>query len=257
MPVYVAPGYQYAAPLRRWLVSRGFAVHVAPPPETLQLLKDGIANAGLAPLGLIATNTELKTCPGPMVYSERETMSVLIVSRRPATLRECDIIAVTGETRTSMLYLRLVLRELGIQPRLLQLSTRNLWMLLRAAPCALVIGDEALYALAQGLNVVADMGVLVRDILGIAPVYAATAVIEDKKCPESLAEPPWPRAQRRDVEATAIATGLPRRLADMYHRSLLRLDYNSAVLEAALRLLRDTVWYSQETPAELGIYRRA
>ncbi|WP_338253030.1 MqnA/MqnD/SBP family protein [Pyrodictium abyssi] len=239
--MYAAPGYQYAAPLRRWLVSRGFAVHVAPPPETLPLLREGVADAGLAPLGLIAASTELQACPGPMVYSERETMSVLLVSKKPLTLRGCDMIAVTGETRTSILYLTLVLRELGLQPRLLRLSARNAWMLLRAAPCALVIGDEALSALAQGLHVVADMGVLVRDVLGITPVYAATAVARGRSCPRGIDTPPWPRAQRRDVEATAMATGLPRRLADIYHRALLRLDYNPAFLKAALRVLREAV----------------
>lgn len=241
MPVYAAPGYQYAAPLRRWLRSRGYAVYVAPPPETLRLLEEGLADAGLAPLGLVAAGAGLRACPGPMVYSERETMSVLLVSKKPLTLHGCDRIAVTGETRTSILYLTLVLRELGLAPRLLRLGARSAWMLLRAAPCALVIGDEALSALAQGLHVVADMGVLVHDVLGITPVYAATAVAGGRSCPRGIDTPPWPRAQRRDVEATAMATGLPRRLADIYHRSLLRLDYNPAALRAALRVLREAV----------------
>lgn len=244
MPVYAAPQHRYAAPLRRWLLGRGYAVYIAAPPEAAELLRRGAADAGMAPLGLLASGEGLRCCPGPMVYSKAETMSVAVFSRGPRRLGGCDRIAVTGETRTSILYLQLALENMGLRPRLLRLSATSAYRLLRAAPCALVIGDEALAARARGLHVVADLGELVRDVLGISPVYAATAVARGRGCPGVLGSPPWPRPGRGDAEATARVTGLPPREAERYHR-LVRLDYNPGALAGALRLLGEALHKAQ------------
>jgi predicted solute-binding protein len=234
---YVAPGYSYAAPLRRWLRGRGYRVVVAAPPETIRLLRDGVASAGLAPLGSIAASGGFKPCPGPMVYSLGATLSVAVFSRKPMRLVECRAVSVTAETRTSVRYLSLVLDELKADTVLVASKTTRASKLLGLAPCALVIGDEALRAIASGVYLVADLGELVSRVLGVEPVYAATVVESNTPCPRGLAEPPWPRPRLEDVLATSRATGLDPGMAWLYHSSLLRFDYNPSALYKALALL--------------------
>jgi predicted solute-binding protein len=131
------------------------------------------------------------------------------------------------------------------------MSARSAASLLGSAPCALIIGDEALRALARGFHVVVDVGALARDVLGIHPVYAATVVIEGRRCPSTLESPPWPRAERCDVEATARITGLPRSLAEKYHYTAIRLDYNPTALKRALQVLGEALKPSGTSGAEL------
>ncbi len=238
-PRYVTPGYSYAAPLERWLRRRGLEPVPAPPSMSLSLLEEGSAEAGMVPLGDLAAWAPVEPCPGPMVYSEYTTLSVAVVSAGYTRLSSCPAIAVTAETRTSILYLRAVLREKGLRTPLVPAETSRHRELLRIAPCALVIGDEALRAIASGLTVVADIGEAVRDTLGVKPVYAATAVPHSQGCPRRVANPPWPRASPRDVLETSRRTGLPLALSTLYHMELLRLDYNPQALWDALTLLAE------------------
>ena len=238
MTLYVTPSYSYAAPLERWLRLRGLETLPAPPREALGLIQEKRADAGMVPLGSLIGVEDVRPCPGPMVYSEYSTLSVVIVSNTATRLRDCPRIAVTSETRTSILYLLAVLDELDTEARVIPASTHRYQELLGVAHCALVIGDEALRAIASGTRVVADMGELVRDILGVKPVYAATAA---KKCHPRIAEHPWPKPSWRDVLRTHKRTGLDLALSWLYHYELLKLGYDPAALSDAFSLLRDTV----------------
>ena len=238
MTLYVTPSYSYAAPLERWLRLRGLETLPAPPREALGLIQANRASAGMVPLGSLIGMEDVRPCPGPMVYSEYSTLSVAIVSNTATRLRDCPRIAVTSETRTSILYLLAVLDELGTEARVVPASTHRYWELLGMAPCALVIGDEALQAIASGARIVADMGELVRDVLGARPVYAATAA---KKCPPGITEPPWPKPSWEDALRTHKRTGLDPALSWLYHYELLKLGYDPAALSDAFSLLRDAV----------------
>ena len=238
MTLYVTPSYSYAAPLERWLRLRGLETLPAPPREALGLVRANRASAGMVPLGSLIGAGDVRLCPGPMVYSEYSTLSVAIVSSTATELRDCPRIAVTSETRTSILYLLAVLDELGTGARVIPASTHRYQELLGMAPCALVIGDEALRAIASGARIVADMGELVHDVLGAKPVYAATAA---KTCPSAIAEPPWPRPSWEDALRTHKRTGLDPALSWLYHYELLELGYDPAALSDAFSLLRDVV----------------
>jgi len=236
LTLYVTPSYSYAAPLERWLRLRGLETLPAPPREALGLVLANRASAGMVPLGSLLGMEDVRPCPGPMVYSEYSTLSVAIVSSTATRLRDCLRISVTSETRTSILYLLAILDELGAEAKVIPASTHRYQELLGMAPCALVIGDEALRAIASGARIVADMGELVRDILGAKPVYAATAA---KKCPQGIAEPPWPRPSWGDVLRTQRRTSLDPALSWLYHYELLKLGYDPSALSDAFSLLRD------------------
>jgi len=234
LPVYAAPLHRYAAPLRRWLRWRGYQVAAVAPPEAVEMLREGAADAGMVPLAFYAAAGGRLCRMAPMVWSRGETVSVAVFSRDGRRLEECGSIAVTGESRTSLLYLAAVLGELGVEARLLPSRARGALELLRAAPCALVLGDRALEARARGLPVAGDVGALVYKLFRVHPVYAVSVAAPGERCPRG---PPWPRPLGRDAAETARATGLPLWAAERYHR-LVRLDYNEAALLESLHLLR-------------------
>jgi predicted solute-binding protein len=190
----------------------------------------------MVPLAQLLSASEAEPLHGaPMVYTVGETMSSIVVSRTPTRLEKCGRIAATWETRTSIAYLKLILRELGAEAEIRRVPAYTAARLLAAAPCALVLGDQALRARAQGLHVVADIGGLLWSLFQTPAVYAATATKKGRK-PPRLRGPPWPKPGRSDVEETARTTGLPRSEAKRYHDRI-RLDYNHAALLKAAHLL--------------------
>ena len=237
-----APLHRYAAPLRRWLRWRGHVVVASRPPEALEMLLLGLVDAAVAPLAAVLRRTRsLRICSmAPMVYSVGETGSSILVSRGPRRLWECGSIAATWETVTSLAYLEASLERLGLRLRLHRVPGAYTWQpLLARAPCALLLGDEALRARSQGLSVVADTGLLLWETHRAPAVYAVTVARRGEPCPEGLRGPPWPRATMGDAVATARETGLSPGEALEYHRRI-RLDYNASALLEAVSVLRST-----------------
>lgn len=247
-----APLHRYAAPLRRWLRQRGHVVVASRPPEALEMLLLGRVDAAVAPLAAVLQRKgSVRVCGmAPMVYSVGETGSSIVVSTGPRRLWECGSIAATWETVTSIAYLGASLERLGLRLRLHRVPGAYTWQqLLARAPCALLLGDEALRARAQGLSVVADTGLLLWETHRVPAVYAVTAARRGEPCPEGLRGPPWPRATRGDAAATARVTGLSTVEAARYHR-MVRLDYNPSALLEALSVLRSAPALGE--PAQLA-----
>lgn len=234
MASYAAPLHRYASPLRRWLRQRGYQVAAVTPPEAVELLREAAVSAAMVPLASYREAGGRLCRMAPMVWSRGETMSVVVVSRDGRGLGECGRIAVTGESRTSILYLAAVLAEMGVEATLAPMRARGALALLREAPCALVLGDNALEARARGLSVVADVGALVYKLFRVHPVYAVSVAAPGERCPRG---PPWPRALERDAVETSRATGLPLWMARRYHQ-VVRLEYNEQALLESLWLLR-------------------
>ena len=208
------------------------------PPEAYRLLLARRVDAAMVPLALAATSSRVEPLTGaPMVYSAGETMSTVIVSKKPVRLESCTRIALTGETRTSAAYLALLLEEKGLAPSLRQVPAYTAAKLLSYAPCALLLGDQALRARAQGYHVVADIGAEVARLYHTSPVYAVTAIPRGAARPTGLRGPPWPKPTGRDYYETARATGLTLEEAKRYH-SVIKLGYDKAALLNALGLVR-------------------
>ncbi|GGP22370.1 hypothetical protein GCM10007981_18160 [Thermocladium modestius] len=233
MPIkYAVPPYRYAAPLKRSLTDSGIEVLTALPPDAHALISNGIITAGLVPIFMLIDG-KLQPAPGPMVYSEAETMSVLVVSRNPVPLRECGSIAASPESRSAVAYLGIVMDRAGIKSRIITGFSANAGLLLSVYRCALVLGDEALKA-RTSFHVVADVGELVRDVLGINPVYAATGA-RDASIDLSHIRP---IPIDEDAAETSRITGISLDEAKRYHESI-KLGYDEAKLSTALRTLAE------------------
>jgi len=229
--VYLAPPHSYATPMKRGLERLGFKVIPATPPRAAILLSRHEGLTGLIPIALLG---RLKQCPGPMVYSLGETMSVVIVSEKTLDLKDCKIIAVSGESRTSIIYLKLASAKLGLEARIIQYPSTSTQDLLGSSDCALLLGDEALRARTR-YYIVEDLGALVKRVLGISPVYAVTA--SRRNC-SRLLEKYRPVPSSTDPLETSRRTGIPLEDAVKYHNTI-KLDYNRNVLDKALEVLKD------------------
>jgi len=231
LKTFVVPPHSYARPLRRALEELGVKVIVAPPPKAYKLVMDGKAEAGIAPLALAAKSPEMIVV-GPMVYSIADTYSVIIVSRTPRMLEECRNIVVHGESRTSTLYLALIIKKLNLKINIFSEKAYGVNQLLDLGDCALLLGDDALKARASNrVWVVADLGRLVYEVLGISPVYAVTV---SKNSITNFDVTPI--ATFEDVKMTSLATGLSLEEAARYYR-LVKLDYREDLLAQALPVI--------------------
>ncbi|GBF08376.1 hypothetical protein apy_01010 [Aeropyrum pernix] len=224
------PRHSYALPLIDEALSRGLAVVELQPPEAYDALVEGRVRAALIPLALARG---AKICPGPMVWSLSATMSVAIYSFSAGRLDDCAAVAVSGESRTSLVYLREVREKLRAPWSIVQAERGcvTLECLLSRADCALLLGDEALRARTR-LPPIEDLGSLVKRVLGISPVYAVTASIEE--CPPGLPRGE-PAVRRRHIEELCRRTGLGLRDALMYY-TVLNLSYSPEHLENALHI---------------------
>ncbi len=229
---YAVPPYRYAAPLKRSLVDSGIQVVTSLPPDAHALISNGIITAGLVPIRMLIDG-KLRPAPGPMVYSEAETMSVLVVSRDPVQLRECGSIAASPESRSAVAYLGIAMDRTGIKSRVVAGFSPDAGLLLSIHKCALVLGDEALKA-RTSFHVVADVGELVNDVLGINPVYAATGA-RDASIDLGHVKP---IPLDEDATETSRITGISLDEARRYHE-LIRLEYNEAKLSTALKTLTE------------------
>ena len=229
------PSHTYALPLASSLRGKGFNIVEARPPEALRLLEEGRVDAAIVPLASVG---KLTVCRGPMVWSHGETMSVAVYSRVHKTVWGCRRIAVSGESRTSIAYLKLIAEATRTPWSIVQAhDCTGLDCLLDEGDCVLLLGDEALKARSR-LEPIADLGGLVRGILGISPVYAVTASASPGKCPGLPTGEP--RVEAWHVEEACKRTGLPVGLVLEYFMRV-NLSFNLGALERAMEALRGIV----------------
>lgn len=228
---YIAPPHSYARPMWRGLKRIGIKPITMPPPLAAREIQARPGTPGLAPIALAG---EARICPGPMVYTRGEAMSVIIASKTISSLEDCGIIAVSGESRTSILYLKIILNRLGAKLRVEHAPHTSARKLLARAPCALLLGDEALKA-RVAYKVVEDLGLLAKKVLDVNPVFAATMVHPEARCPGRLGKY-RPQPSPVDPAKTSARTGIPIHEAERYHKTI-RLDYNPAELAKALQVL--------------------
>ncbi|MEB3787951.1 MAG: hypothetical protein GSR78_04255 [Desulfurococcales archaeon] len=230
------PSHTYALPLASSLRGKGFNIVEARPPEALRLLEEGRVDAAIVPLASVG---KLTVCRGPMVWSHGETMSVAVYSRVHKDLDECRVIAVSGESRTSIAYLRLIAGSVGAGWKIIQArDCMSLECLLETGDCALMLGDEALRA-RRILEPIADLGGLVRRVLGVDPVYAVTASLSPGSCPLGLPMGE-PRVDAAHVVEACRRTGLPVGMVLEYFMRV-NLSFNERVLNDALTVLSRAV----------------
>lgn len=147
------------------------------PAECARHLNSGEADAGLIPVIEYQRIPGLQVVPGIAIASKREVRSVLFLSRVP--MRSVRCVAVDVSSRTSVALLKILMQEYyGLREIEFCDSPPSLREMLRDFDAALVIGNPALKAQADGLHVY-DLAAEWNRFTGLPFVFAFWAVRQD------------------------------------------------------------------------------
>ena len=142
--------YDFEHPPTANALRTGYDVHYTTPARCAAEIHGGEADLGLIPVAELTP--DLAVVPGCTIASLHEVRSILLLVRNPAqlpvadALRAITAIAADSASRSSAVYLRVLLgRFYGAQPTLMEYPADPLAML-AAHDAALLIGDPALLA---------------------------------------------------------------------------------------------------------------
>lgn len=166
------------------------------PNQCADRLREGGADAALVP------SVEFFGIPGAVragrfgIASRREVRSVVLLSREE--IGAAGRIAVDANSRTSVALLRILLaRKHGARPELVPMPP-DLDRMLERCPAALLIGDAALRARRDGLQVI-DLAAAWREMTGKPFVFALWAARDERDA--TATEPILEEALRLGLDA--------------------------------------------------------
>ncbi|CAC11364.1 conserved hypothetical protein [Thermoplasma acidophilum] len=204
------------------------------PFENLDLVLSGKAQIGMVSLVSYLENEDnLRLLKTANIHSMGKTISTLLISKNDRLKKSIDV-AVTRNTKTTELYLDLVLTSLGIEHRFMHTDFKDAGDLLGLADYALLNGDEALAVYSSRIHIIMDVGSAFSRIFHISPVYAVSV----SRVSEN---PDTSRLDRAVVRSAAFrnecARGLSHRLnipmsvAEDYYNTII-YDYDDHVEKA-------------------------
>lgn len=203
------------------------------PKNILKYILQGKLDCGMVSLFEFLENQDrLELVESATIHSLKGTMSTLLVTRN-ATISSPMKIAVTEHTRTTAVYLELVLKRMKIEYTLVWSREREAEALLKEAEYALVIGDEALKVYSTDLKIVWDLGYQFNALYSMLPVFSVTVKAKGKKCSreielldQAVRDSPDNIEQFADEDARKL--GLPVDTMRRYFHTIL-LDFNKEV----------------------------
>ena len=128
-----------------------FDLDFSPPSLCSDKLADGRVDIGLIPVIEYQRIPELKVVPGVSLAAKQAVKSVLLLSRVP--LARIRTVATDNSSRTSVVLLRILLRERYSADPSFALHEPELQSMLQKCDAALIIGDRALKAVRDRLEV--------------------------------------------------------------------------------------------------------
>lgn len=156
------------------------------PKNIMRLILEGNLDCGMVSLFEYFENQDrLDLVESATIHAFRATMSTLLVTRKSGIVSPMRI-AVTEHTRTTAVYLELVLKKLNIDYSLIWSSSRDADSLLKEAEYALVIGDEALRVYSTDLKIVWDLGYQFNLLFSMMPVFSVTVKGKGKECGKEI-----------------------------------------------------------------------
>ena len=153
------------------------------PSRIPDLMRSGEIDVGLIPSIEYQRLDGVEVIPYLCVASKRRVRSVYLASRTP--LEKVRRIAVDANSRTSVALLRIILAHRGIRDVVTTERTPPLDVMLRDHDAALLIGDAALTARTEGLEV-RDLAAEWFSITGLPFVFAFWAVRADRALPDGI-----------------------------------------------------------------------
>ncbi len=137
-------------PERSRLAAR-YDIYSTLPARCADDLASGEADIGLIPVTAYATTAGLGVIPGCTIASRKHVRSILLVIKRPHSLKDVRTVAADISSRASVAYARVIFKKFyGSDPEFIPRqadATGNLDTMLNGVDAALIIGDPALLAL--------------------------------------------------------------------------------------------------------------
>lgn len=146
-----------------------FEVVEALPSDCARMLAEERCDVALVPVASYAANPSWEVVPELGIAARGAVDTVLVVSERP--LEELRRIHLDGASRTSALLLKLVLKERGLSPELVETPHDAIVDAVGGDEGALVIGDAA-FGLVERFDHVLDLGAQWFALTGLPMVFA-------------------------------------------------------------------------------------
>lgn len=170
--------YTHSDPLFESLSPR-MQVQRGTPAWNLKNVLDGTCEASMISLvSFLENRKSLRLLETANIHTMATTGSTLLISSGDPLKKRMDI-AVTSATRTTSLYLSMILKWMKVDFRLSHLEKTDADSLLEESRYALVIGDEALKVYGTNYRILLDIGFEFSRIFEKAPVYAVTVARRD------------------------------------------------------------------------------
>jgi cyclic dehypoxanthinyl futalosine synthase len=167
--------YLNAQPLLHGLLSglgeERMHLELAPPAELSRRLLEDEADAGLAPVAVLAAHGGLEVVPGMAIGCDGPVRSVKIVGDVP--LEQMDEVLLDASSRTSVVLARIIARHLrgGVEPRYCSKPPHEIIQLVSGKTGGLLIGDPALEVEGRFAYEL-DLGQAWKDLTGLPFVFA-------------------------------------------------------------------------------------
>jgi cyclic dehypoxanthinyl futalosine synthase len=161
-------------------------LELAPPAELSRRLLEDEADAGLAPVAVLANHGGLELVPGIAIGCDGPVRSVKLIGERPIV--ELDEVLLDASSRTSVVLARLVLKHLrgGREPRYCSKTPREILGAVSGPTGALLIGDAALEAEGR-FPYELDLGQAWKEMTGLPFVFAVWVARPGVLGPEDVA----------------------------------------------------------------------
>ncbi len=205
------------------------------PKNIMKLILNGKLDCGMVSLFEYFENQEnLELVKSATIHSLRGTMSTLLVTRKNEVVSPMKI-AITEHTRTTAVYLELVLEKMNIDYSFIWSDEREADALLREADYALVIGDEALKVYSTDIRIIWDLGYQFSSLYSMLPVFSVTVKAKGRECrieTEMLDEAIEGSRNYIDecVGNDSIKLGLSEQILRRYF-STIRFEFNNEVMK--------------------------
>src|SRR5262245_9441188 len=145
-------------------------LELAEPAELSRRLLEDEADAGLAPVAVLAQHGGLEVVPGVAIACDGAVRSVKIVSQVP--LEQLEEVLLDASSRTSVVLARLILRaKLGREPRYCSKEPREILQQVSGTTGGLLIGDVAL-EVEGNFAYELDLGAAWKELTGLPFVFA-------------------------------------------------------------------------------------
>jgi predicted solute-binding protein len=152
----------------------------------MKYLLEGNIEIGMVSLvSFIQNMDKLKLIRSMNIHSRANTVSTILVSKFNY-LKDKMKINVTSLTKTTELYLKLVLDKMGISYEIRESEYSDADTLLKTSDYALIIGDNAIEAYSGNLNILMDIGLEFSKQYNMYPVYAVSAAAENTDVDSSM-----------------------------------------------------------------------